>query len=182
MAERRISTPLVLAAASSMIALGAVVLLNTSDAETGAEQATDPAGLHIDDSTPENAAESFYDAWRRRRWSEAERVSTGHAHRAVLQKQAADEAMDRDERIIAERGWEALAQAPLNLALGEVEIEDGERYTLRGVAEYRFVGSPYRREVTLYVHGTSDGYRVSRMDLGEVLTELPAMFRGDVEP
>ncbi len=184
MAEPRISTPLVLASASGMVAIGLVVLLSASNGdETETELAeVGPRALHVDDSTPENAAESFYDAWRRRRWSEAEALSSGDARRAVLSKRAADEAMDRDDRIIAERGWEALAQAPLHLALDEVEIDDNEQYTLHGVAEYDFVGSPYRRRVVIHVRGTSSGYRVTRMDLGEVLTELPPMFRGGAEP
>jgi len=178
MAETRISTPLVLASASAMVAIGLVIFLGTSTEPEPSFADAGPQALHVDDSTPESVAESFYDAWRRRRWTEASALSTGEAHQAVAQKQARDEAMQRDERIIAERGWEALAQAPLHLALDEVEIGENEQYTLHGVAEYDFVGSPYRRRVVLHVRGSSSGYRVDRMDLGEVLTELPPIFRG----
>ena len=184
MAERRISTPLVLAAASAMLAVAGVVYVGLTD---DSEDETDlgpegPAELHVDDSTPESAAESFYDAWRRRRWSVASELSRGDARRAVLQKQAADEELPHEERIVAERSWEALARSPLTLALDQVDIHGDDRFTLSGVAEYQLVGRPYRREVGFDVEGTEEGYRVTAMRLGEVLPELPEILRGGGEP
>lgn len=180
--EKRISTPLVLAAASGMIAIAFVVSLGMSAEEAPAVEALGPRELHIDDSTPEAAAESFYDAWRRRRWREASELSQGEAHAAVIRKQAADEALPNDERIIAERGWEALAHSPLSLALDSVDIHEDDRFTLVGVAEYQLVGRPYRREVGFEVQATPGGYRVTEMHLGEVLTELPEILRGGGVP
>jgi len=180
-AEARISTPLVLAAASGMLAIGVVVYLSVSGrvpAQTD-EPEPEPGQLHLDDSSPEAAAESFYDAWRRRHWGAAHQLSVDDARREVLQKEAADAELPRDERIIAERGWDALAQAPLTLNVDRIDIEEDERYVLYATAEYDFVGHPYRRRVVMHVHQTDDGYRVSRMDLGEVLTEIPPMFRGE---
>src|SRR5690606_29709881 len=176
---RRISTPLVLAAASAMLAVSVVVLLSLGPAEEPREDA--PLAFVIDDSTPERAAESFYDAWRRRRWAQALEVSVGAARHDVLQKQARDEQLPREERVIAERMWDALVRAPLTMALDEAEMLGGDRYRLRGTAEYDFVNRPYRRRVELVVEPSRDGYRVSRMRLGEVLTELPPMFQGAAE-
>jgi hypothetical protein len=181
-AERRISTPLVLAAASAMLAIAAVVLVGVNQAPSATPAPLPRGALRVDDSSPERAAESFYDAWRRRRWAEATELSVGEARHAVHQKQAADAAMDHESRIVAERGWDALAAAPLALTIEETEIESDDRFVLHAVAAYDFVGSPYRRRVVLHVRGTTEGYRVSRMDLGEVLTELPPMFRGGAAP
>ncbi|MCA9609841.1 MAG: hypothetical protein KC619_29790 [Myxococcales bacterium] len=182
MAERRLSTPLVLAAASAMLAIAGVIFFGLQSRPPEVQQDEEPGGLRIDDSSPERAAESFYDAWRRRRWPEADRLSVGEARHQVHQKQASDEGMNHDDRIIAERGWEALAAAPLDLHIEQVDMEPNDRFVLQAVAEYELVGAPYRRRVTLRVRGTPDGYRVERMDLGDVLTELPPMFRGGTEP
>ena len=180
MSERRISTPLVLAAASAMLAVAVVVWIGTQPAEEEPlPEAHDPRALHTDDSTPEHAAESYYDAWRRRRWDAALHVSTGPARRAVAEKQLRDDALPADERVVAERMWDALARAPLSLVLDEAEMLSGDRFVLRGTAEYMFVNRPYRRRVEFNVSPRGDGhYRVSEMHLGQVLTELPPMFQG----
>jgi hypothetical protein len=177
--ETRVSTPLVLAAASAMIAVAVVVWVSTRPSGTNEDGARDPASVvRIDDSTPERAAESFYDAWRRRRWAQALEVASGAARQRVLQKQARDAELPREERVVVERMWDALARAPLTLALDEAEMLDGDRVRLRGTAEYDFVNRPYRRRVEFVVEPSSEGYRVSDMRLGEVLTELPPLFQG----
>lgn len=177
--ERRLSTPLVLAAASTMLAIAFVVWMGMgSESEEEPAPLQGPLEIHMDDSTPESAAESFYDAWRRRRWPEAMELSRDEALAAAREKQAADEAMPSEERIIAERSWDALAHAPLTLALEEVEMLGDEHYRLSGVAEYDFVGTPYRRRVSFDVEGTQNGYRVTEMRLGDVLSDLPAIFQG----
>ena len=180
-AERRISTPLVLTAASAMLAVAGVVVLSAQDpAPTPVPSPGDEReALHVDDTSPESVAESFYDAWRRRRWPEALHISVGRARQDVLEKEARDAALSHDERVVAERMWDALAHAPLSLELDEVEMLGGERYRLRGIAEYQFVGQPYRRRVSFLAVQEAEGhYRVTQMDLGEVLTQLPDLFRG----
>ncbi len=176
--ETRLSTPLVLAAASAMLAVAVVVWLGAFPDEPGAQPADPRERLVVDDRTPERAAESFYDAWRRRRWAQALEVSVGHAREEVLRKQARDQSLPREERIVAERMWDALATAPLTLVLDEAEMLGGGRLLLRGTAEYEFVNRPYRRRVEFEVVPRGERHRVARMTLGEVLTELPPMFRG----
>jgi hypothetical protein len=176
--ERKISTPLVLAVASGMLAVAAVVWVGSHPDEPDPPERHDPNALHVDDSPPEHAAESYYDAWRRRRWDAALGVSVGAARRAVIEKRERDEALPDDERIIAERMWDALARAPLTLVFDEAEMP-ADRVVLRGTAEYVFVNRPYRRRVELVVLPHGEGhFRVSEMRLGEVLTELPPMFQG----
>lgn len=182
MTEKRISTPVVLAVSSAMLAVALVAWASIDDsAPSDPDPATfDPDALQIDDSTPERAATSFYDAWRRRRWEPALTLAVDDARTAVLNKQARDEAMPRDERIVAERTWDALAHAPLTLVLDEAEMLEGDRTRLSGIAEYTFVGQPYRRRVSfLVVPSSPRHYRVAEMALGDVLTELPTVFRGD---
>ncbi len=178
MSETRISTPLVLAAASGMLAVAAVVWLGSRPAEPDPPERHDPNALHIDDSTAEHAAESYYDAWRRRRWDAALRVSVGAARQAVLEKQLRDQALPADERVVAERMWDALARAPLTMVLDEAEMLPADRLVLRGTAEYVFVNRPYRRRVEFVVLPVNERFRVAEMHLGEVLTELPDMFQG----
>lgn len=179
MAERelRISTPLVLAGASAMLAVAVVVWFGTGRDEH-ASDLPEVIAAQIDDSTPERVAEGFYDAWRRRQWARALDVSIGTARHEVLEKQARDAELPREERIVVERMWDALAHAPLTLGFDEAEILGGDRHRLHGTAEYQFVNRPYRRRVEFEVEASESGYRVSRMRLGEVLTELPAMFEG----
>lgn len=180
--EARISTPLVLATASAMLAIAAVVWMGVRPDDVREHEPRPANALVVDDSTPERAAESFYDAWRRRRWAQALEVSVGHAREEVVRKQARDEALPREERIVAERMWDALATAPLTLVLDEAEMLPGDRLVLRGTAEYLFVNRPYRRRVEFeVVPAGEDHHRVARMRLGEVLTELPPLFQGAQE-
>lgn len=175
MAERRISTPLVLAAASAMIAIASVVALSLIREQPDAPEGE---GGGAQDQTPERAATSFYDAWRRRRWPLALSLSVGDAHAEVLNKQARDEALPQEERVIAERMWDALSRAPLELALDEAEMPEDGTTILHGTAEYLFVNRPYRRRVSFVVVRRGEEYRVSEMHLGEVLTPLPDIFAG----
>jgi len=180
--ERRVSAPLVLAAASGMLAIAVLVVWSTFGGDRPEAAAPErPDELHVDDGSPEAAAQSFYDAWRRRRWGPAEALSVGAALRAVHEKRADDEALPQDQRVIAERSWEALAHSPLRVELDEVNILGDDRFSLSGVASYQLVGRPYRRRVGFDVEGTPGGYRVSEMRLGEVLTELPEILRGGRE-
>jgi hypothetical protein len=164
-----------------MLVVAGVIVLGVQDPDPAPPPTADEEreALHVDDTSPESVVESFYDAWRRRRWPEALGIAVGRARQDVLDKQERDAALSHDERVVAERMWDALAHAPLSLELDEVEMLGDEHYRLRGVAEYQFVGQPYRRRVSFLAEMESEGhYRVTQMDLGEVLTELPDLFRG----
>ncbi|MGE0787021.1 MAG: hypothetical protein AB7S26_15210 [Sandaracinaceae bacterium] len=180
-AEPRISTPLVLAASSAMLAVAAVIYVSVQGGGVSQPQVAPemPDDLHIDDRTPEAVSQSFYDAWRRRRWDAASRLSVGHLAEEVEQKRAADAALPHEQRIVAERTWDALAHAPLTLGLDRVDILPENRYEIAGTAEYLFVNRPYRRRVEFDVVREGEAYRVEAMRLGEVLTELPAMFQAN---
>ena len=181
MAEGRISTPLVLAAASAMVAVGITAWLVASApgdvARENAARAARPT-IDVDDRTPETAAASFYDCWRRRRWPEALSIGSGRAAEAVLAKMADDERLPADERLVAERAWEALAHAPLEFRIERSEDLPQDLLRLTAVAEYSLVGQPYRRRVQMIVGPHAGRYRVQDFMLGEVLTELPQILRG----
>lgn len=175
----RVPTPVVLAVSSSMLAVAAVVFVGTLDEaeETAPTAIETAAALHVDDSTPEATVESFYDAWRRRRWSAALELSAGAAREDVLEKQRRDDAMPPDERVVAAATWEALSSAPLTMALDRVDMLPDDQYALSGSAEYLLAGHPYVRRVDFLVVPADGHYRVAEMTLGEVTTELPEIFR-----
>lgn len=184
MRERTIPTPLVLTVSSGMLAVALVVLAGIDESPAEPQAEPDERGaprFTIDDRTPESVAEGFYDAWRRRQWDAALEASVADAHEAVIEKRTRDEALPRDERVVAERTWQTLANAEMRLILDEAELLDGRRHRLRGTAAYRFVGQPYQRRVQFLVVPEGARFRVAEMRLGEVLTELPPLFRGTPE-
>jgi hypothetical protein len=183
-AERRISTPVVVASASAMAVVGIGAWFLASGPEQvrrEQEERSDRIAIEVDDRTPEAAAESFYDCWRRRRWAQASAISTGDARREVTDKIARDEALDPQERLIAERAWDALARAPMRLVIVGSENLPESKLRFSAVAEYTLVNRPYQRRVELVVAPHGDRWRVERMDLGEVLTELPPILQGGGE-
>ncbi len=181
MTEKRISTPLVLAASSGMIAIGLVAFFGI---QTGAvieeeeEARAELAALVLDDRTPEAVAESYLDAWRRRAWDDAARVSIGPAREGALQKKQLDLEMDPTDRQMAREVWERLASAPLEVEFVGSENRAGGALAIDGIAAYQFMGSPYRREVHWEIVPEGELWRVQSMQNGEVLTETPALLRG----
>ena len=180
--QKRIPTPLVLAAASGMVAVGLAAFFAIS---TPAEVAEDDAQRHeyaalvIDDRTPERAAESYLDAWRRRSWDQAASISIGEAHERALAKQAIDEQVEHDDRVMAREVWERLASAPLEVDFtGHEQLDDHGGLYLHGIAQYELMGSPYRREVGWVVRPEGSLYRVERMENGRVLTSVPDVLSG----
>jgi hypothetical protein len=181
----RLPTRVVLASASAMVAIGlgafAVAGRRGPPPDDPGEELPPEAPipvLVVDDSTAERAAHSFYDAWRRRRWDEAERLSRGAALQAVRDKRARDETLPEEERRLADQTWLALAAAPMELRLSPAEVLEGGRVGLDAVASYRFMGRPYRRRVRFLVAPDGERFVVESMVLGEVLTELPSLARG----
>lgn len=178
---------MVLAASSGMIAIGIVAMMGIQTAarvEDEREQRAGLAALVLDDRTPEAAAESYLDAWRRRAWDDAARMSIGQAHDAALHKKQLDQDMDPTDRAMAREVWERLAGAPLSVEFTGSENLEGGALSLQGVASYEFMGSPYRREVRWEVVPHTDAterplHRVRLMEHGAVLSELPALLRGE---
>jgi hypothetical protein len=127
---------------------------------------------------------SFLDAWRRRAWDDAARISVGDAHEGALQKKQLDLEMDPTDRAMAREVWERLASAPLDVEFAGSENLEGGAVAISGVASYRFMGSPYRREVRWEIVPADDEgaegtlYRVRRMDNGAVLSDTPPLLRG----
>ncbi len=188
--DKRISTPLVLAASSGMIAIGLVAFMGVqtvANVEEEDEERAVLAALVLDDRTAEAAAESYLDAWRRRAWDDAARISIGEAHEGALHKKQLDQDMDPTDRAMAREVWERLAGAPLEVEFTGSENLEGSAIALSGIAAYQFMGSPYRRAVRWEVvpaeetaeEGQQRLFRVRRMENGEVLTEVPALLRGE---
>jgi hypothetical protein len=180
--DRKLSTPLVLAVASAMVTIGIVALYAIDvPAEMAEEQAQreEYAALVIDDRTPERVAQSYLDAWRRRAWDQAASISIGEAHERAVTKQAMDQNVQHEDRVMAREVWERLAGAPLVVDFQRAESLDsvGGLY-LHGVASYDFMNEPYRREVSWVVRPEGSLFRVERMENGRVLTAIPAILEG----
>ena len=177
----RFSTPVVLAMSSTMIFVGVVAyVVARTPGQVRQERVARAtrAALHTDDRTPEAAAESFLDAWRRRAWREADALAVGEARARVATKREADAAVGPEQRAQAAQVWDALASAPLEVLFERSEEREAGQWLLSGVAAYDFVGQPYRREVEFLVAPVraDDGttrYRVARMVPGRVTTPLP---------
>lgn len=179
--ERRLSTPMVLAASSAMVVIGLLAWMVSrapEQARTEQAQRAQIAELRIDDRTPEAVAESFYDAWRRRAWDEAEGIAVGEARGRVQAKRAAESEVAPEDRAMARDAWLQLAGAPLTMFFQQSDtLEPDQRIALRGVAGYDVLGQPYRREVEFEVVREGERWRVERMVPGRVLTETPALLR-----
>lgn len=183
MTKRRLSTPVVLAASSSMLAVGLIGFYYASATDGAARrpEADLPdnyVALSIDDTTPERVASSFLDAWRRRAWDQAASIAIGEARETVLTKQAEDAEVDPVDRVMARDVWERLAGAPLEVEFSRSDVVAGGGLQLHGVASYDFMNEPYRREMIWVVRPEGDLWRVEHMEAGDVLTEIPELLRG----
>lgn len=180
--EKRISTPMVLAGASAMVTVGLAAMyaidVPTELAEDEAQR-QEYAALVIDDRTPERVAESYLDAWRRRAWDQAAAISIGVAHDRALTKQAMDQDVHREDRVMAREVWERLASAPLEVDFqGAENLDDRGGLYLHGIASYDFMNHPYRREVSWVVRPEGSLFRVESMENGRVLTSIPDILEG----
>jgi len=160
---RRIPTPVVLALVSAMVCAGLVGLFWNSGREP-IEVEELPTAVEVDDRTPEAAAESFLDAWRKRDHSVAETLALGDALAAVRSRRDGDESGDPQ----LERIWNRMAAERLEFVVDEAEtLDDGMR--LVGVASGTFLSQPYAREVAFSLRETPDGWRVTELQFGEIL-------------
>ncbi len=177
----RISTPVVLTAASTMLVVGGIGFFFSGEGGPSRDDESLPnnyVALSIDDRTPERVAESFLDAWRRRAWDQAAAISVGEAHEAVLTKQAADEDVATADRVMAREVWDRLAGAPLEVEFVRSDRTEAGGLELHGIASYDFMNAPYRREMSWVVRPEGELWRVEVMETGEVLTEIPDLLRG----
>jgi hypothetical protein len=175
--SKRLSTPLVLAVASAMICVGLIGFLwNRSAPETPRAPTPDEIEVLVDTSTPERAAESFLDAWRKRAHDVAAELTEGVAREAVEDRRRRDEALSPEERDLKRQLWDAMASERLRLRLDESErLDDG--LALRGVAEGTFLDRPYERRMELVLVEREGGWRVRSFAFGEILTDLPPGLR-----
>ncbi len=177
--SKRLSTPLVLGAASTMLSLGLVGFYFSGRPSTHIAEVSlrVPAVISIVDTTPEAAAESMYDAWRKRAWLQALTLSESPLRETLLGKQAEDAALAGPEREMAADVWARVAASPLRIRYLGSE-RDGDDYELDAIAGYNFMGRPYERRVHFRVVHRGQHYRVTRMDFGETLSEPSALLRG----
>ena len=170
---RKVNGALVLGAASAMVAIGVVALTNTGDEPAPVAPPSIQRAL-IDQSTPERAAESFLDAWRKRDHESALELTEGEAHEAVLARQARDMRLTEHERELKAQVWDAMAQNRLRLMIDEAEELEGNRLRITGTAEGDFLGSPYVRQVEMITRAHPGGMNVvEAFAFGEILSELP---------
>ena len=161
--ERRMPTPVVLTLVSAMVCAGVVGLLwNSGTDPIHVEELPPP--VTVDDRTPEAAAESFLDAWRKRDHAVAETLALGGALDAVRSRRDRDQTGDPQ----LERIWDQMAAERLEFSVDQSErLDEGLR--LVGVASGTFLSEPYTREVAFSLRETADGWRVTDITFGDVL-------------
>ena len=81
-----------------------------------------------------------------------------------------------------ERVWDPMAQDRLRLRIEVSETPSENRMTLRGRAEGVFLGRPYIREIEFLCEKVGDDWKIERMTLGEILSELPAVLDNAPDP
>ena len=167
--DKRIPTPLVLAIASAMICVGVAAYWASRQPDTPLDAPT--SRVLVDDSTPERAAESFLDAWRKREHDVAAALAIGEAKAAVEARRAADLALSKEERAIKRQLWDAMASTRLSLVPTLSTELDDAHVALETVARGRFLGKPYERAIDFDVEKSDDRWRVARMELGPHLTD-----------
>jgi hypothetical protein len=163
--ERRIPTPIVIALASTMLSTGlALWLIPGHDAP----DAPHLPALAISTRTAKDAAESFLDAWRKRRFEEALRISRGEAAEQSRKRLIAARALTPEQRS-ADGMWNRLAKERLKLrVLDDDDLTDGTRRLLT-VAEGTFLEKPYRRQVLFILAFEHKQWVVDSMQLGAIL-------------
>ena len=178
-ASRRIPTPLVLAVASACVSIGVIaVILSQSGGETEEREAAREQ-LRVDTSTPERAAESFLDAWRKREFERARDIASGEARAAVEAKIASDNELG-EARAEYQEIWASLAADRLDFVPEESEDLPGGRIALRGVAQGDFAGRDYRRVMEFILAPDGERWSVEEMTPGPILSEVPDIL--DVDP
>jgi len=123
----------------------------------------------VDMSSPERAAETFLDAWRKRDHRAALAASTGRARESVADRQRRDRELSAAERGLKEQVWDAMAAARLALRIEESQDLDDGAISLRGTAEGEFLGERYVREVSFTVAPDEERWLVRDFEFGAIL-------------
>lgn len=167
--EKRIPLPLVLAGASVMISIGAaaVFMRNTTEEAPDALSTARPVQVTVDTTTPERAAESFLDAWRKRAHADAVRLSVGTARERAERRRDAEEQMTEEDRVMADAVWRQMADMRLRLRINANENLSETRLVLRGRAEGEFLKRPYTREVSFTMERRGQDWLVENFDFGD---------------
>ena len=181
--RHRAPTALVLAGASTAVSLGVVAYLV---ARTGAPAArvTPPAPgeAFVDTTTPERAAESFLEAWRRGDHAACLRMARGEAARTVRARRDRDGA-NREARASVAEARRAWARAHLELVIDQSDMPRPGHVVIRGVAEGDLDGHAFERPVgmTLARADSTDGgaprWVVEQVHLGSLTGDVPAALR-----
>ena len=175
----RIPTALVLALVGAMLSVGGVAIYAALNAPPPRPEQT--VSTELDLSTPERAAESFLDAWRKRDHAGARAASVGAMLTEVEAREARDTHLTAEERDLKRQIWDQLAEDRLRLVLNEslrLDPDEGrEALALGGVARGRFLGEEYEREVSFELVEIEDGWRVRSMELGAILSDAPDFLR-----
>jgi hypothetical protein len=176
---KRIPTPLVLALASAFLSVGGIAIWVSQRGNeiTPAERSS--AQVRIDASTPERAAESFLDAWRKREFDRAQRISIGEARAAVEAKIASDNELGDGAREEYQQIWATLAADRLRFLPEESENMPNGRLALRGVAQGDFAGRDYRRVMEFILVQQGDHWVVEEMTPGAILSDIPDILEVD---
>ncbi|NOY92344.1 MAG: hypothetical protein GXP55_14205 [Deltaproteobacteria bacterium] len=163
--DKRLSTALVLSASSAMVCVGVLAFLWHTEPAPDPEQPSAPDTVEVRTQTPEDTAESFLDAWRKRDHEIAKQLSVGPAHEAVVGREQGDESLDEETRSIV-KVWNDMARDRLEFIPDEsANLEDG-KLLLAGQAEGEFLGRPYERRIRFVLTHGPEGYRVYDMQLG----------------
>lgn len=181
--ERTITTPVVLALASLMVSIGLVAYLASRTEPPAGDAPPAPGETLVDVTTPERAAESFLDAWRKRDHGAALRISRGEARRAVQDRVAADRTLGPRARAAQQELWDAMATSRLSLVIRRTATLPEGRVRIEGMAEGDFLGEEYRRRVAfLMAPDGEDRWLVESMELGEILSDLPPVLDMPASP
>lgn len=177
--ERRLSTPLVLAAASTMVSVGIVAWISSQPSEDPPTEPAGPPEVLVDTSTPALAAESFLDAWRKRAHEVALELSMGNAQQRVTLRKEEDDRMSPEEREVKERIWDTMASGRLELQIEQSDELGPGRVALQTLAVGEFLGKPYRRQIEFVMREEGDTWRVEQMALGEIVSDTPDFLELD---
>ena len=168
--SKSVPTAIVLSLASMMVSVGGVAYWNAHSKQTivKGEEDTGPIRVRVDNRTPEQAAESFLDAWRKRAHEDALAVSTGIAADRVRSRMRAEDRLSQEDRASADALWRKIADMRLAFQVHQSENLEGGRVILHGTSVGTWLGKPYAREMDFTLVGENKDYKVSDFHFGAI--------------